>query len=63
MLTCLFCQFKARPISESDELSHCSQYTGGIARIETAMMESSAVHFYTANRSWRISQGRRQPTG
>ncbi len=55
MLARLFCQFKARPISESDKLSHCSQHTGGISRIETAVMESSAVHFYTANRSRRIS--------
>ena len=63
MLTGIFCQFKPRSISESDKLSYCSQYSGSISRIETAVMESSAVHFYTANRSGRITQGRRQPTG
>ena len=64
MLTGIFCQFKPRSISESDKLSYCGQnYSGSISRIETAVMESSAVHFYTANRSGRITQGKKTANG
>ena len=55
MLAGFFRQLETRSIRESDEFSYCCQYSGGIAGIKTSVMESSPIHFYTANCSGGIA--------